>query len=192
VLKALVLIAATAATARAQPALTAPAEQAAPTSVSFVELGGSIGSPAATPGATGASAPGKAYAGVEVEGGYRITGKVWWAHAAVATASTSLMDPPGLDRGHDRFSEVRAGLELRPCSSRGTLCGIFGVDGGYRHEIVSDGQFRDNRSGGEAVLRLGLDIAVFRSDLRLRPVVEGTSTRAGDSSALTIGAALLW
>ena len=167
-------------TARAQP--SQPPEPVPPpelVAMNAFELGTTLGETSA----------GDLYAGVVLAGGRRLRDMVW-AHAAAVTAST-----PNLSTGFSRpitsdfFTEVRGGLELRACASLDRACGMLGVDVGYRHERFAHTMLR---SGGEAVARLGGDIALGRADIRLRAAVEGTSTHAADTTAVTITLAYLW
>jgi hypothetical protein len=149
---------------------------------SFVEAG-------ATAGGTH---EGDVYAGFLVGGGVRVSDHVW-AHGAAASGTAPVLHFAGIDQyegTHDSFVEARGGVELRGCTDSKTVCAIGGVDIGYRHEKFDDAMMTVNRSSAEAVARFGLDIGARQ--LRVRPVVEGTSTHTGDTTALSIGVAYLW
>lgn len=143
----------------------------------FVELG-------ATAGATH---EGEISAGLTASGGYRVS-DLWWLHATAASSTAPILhsgwSPDPYNGKGDRITDLRGGVELKPCTANGIWCGVVGVDLGYRHETFQD------RSSPEAVARFGLDISA--KYVRIRPVIEGTTTHAGDSAAFVFGVAYAW
>jgi hypothetical protein len=123
------------------------------------------------------------YGGIAAAGGYAFTS--WgWLHAGGDVATE--VGKYGT-AGH--LADVHVGIEVRPCTSDRAWCFVIGADGGYRHELVLDTPHRD-RSGGEAVFRMGLDAGL--GQLRVRPIFEGTSTKRGDTSAFVVSLAYMW
>lgn len=182
VIRICVLVAALAylaAPARAQPALTAPIP-APPAAPSYqVEVAPALGS----------TYDGDLYAGVAVAGTHRINELIAF-HGVVEAAKARLVHFAGVDQyegSSDRFVEARGGVELRHCL-HDSLCGIAGVDVGYRSETLSGDAMR--LSSPEAVARFGLDVGTRQ--VRFRPVFEGTSTHHGDTGAVLLGAAYRW
>jgi hypothetical protein len=181
--RALLLVSTFASLAQAQPSAMPyappPLPPAPPPLVNAVEVGASFGGTTA----------GDLYTGLELGGSHRLSPLVW-IHVAVETATT-----PNLSNGFsrpvtsDRFSELRGGLEVRPCASFDRVCGLVGVDVGYRHELFDTTM---NRSGGEAVFRLGGDLGLGTRNVRLRAMFEGTSTHVADTSAVTATLVYLW
>jgi hypothetical protein len=142
----------------------------------FVELGGSVGG----------THEGDMSAGLTAGGGYRLTHLVWLHAMGAAGTAPAVHIGWAPDHADDRFAELRGGVELKTCTATGIWCGLFGVDVGYRHDTYA----RIDRSGGEAVARFGLDIGA--KYVRVRPVLEGTSTHTGDTMALVLGVAYAW
>jgi hypothetical protein len=137
-------------------------------------------------GVFGATLEDYVYGGVAAAGGYGFTS--WgWLHAG-GDAATEL-DKYGTV-GH--LADVHVGIEIRPCTADRVWCFVIGADGGYRHELVRSNvnQQNEDRSGGAAVFRMGLDAGL--GQLRVRPIFQGTSMKQGDTSALVIGIAYLW
>lgn len=166
--------------ARAQPALTAPLP--APISVPRMQL--------EVAPALGSTYDGDLYAGLAGAGTYRINDLIA-LHGAVEAAKARIVHFAGIDQYEgtgDRFAEARGGIELRHCL-HDSLCGIAGVDVGYRSETLTGGTAM-NLSGAEAVARFGLDVGTRA--IRFRPVFEGTSTHHGDTGAVLLGAAYRW
>ncbi len=175
--RTLVVVAAIAGAAHAQPSLV-PASPSTPTPVeNAIEVGALFGETTAGDLATGL-----------VLGGEHRLGHTLWLHGAAAAVTTPQLETGWSMVTSDRFSDLRGGPELRACTITDQLCALVGVDVGYRHEIFDHTM---NRSGGEAVLRVGADVALVR-EVRLRAVFEGTSTRASDTSAMTFTVAYLW
>jgi hypothetical protein len=171
----LALLAYLASPARAQPALTAPV--LAPVAVPRIQV--------EVAPALGSTYDGDLYAGLAAAGSYSINDLVA-IHGAVEAAKARVVHFAGIDQYEgtsDRFAEARGGVELRHCM-RESLCGIAGVDVGYRRETLSGNGAMD-LSGPEAVARFGLDVGTRQ--VRFRPVFEGTSTHHGDTGALLLG-----
>ena len=167
--------------AHGQPALTPPVAAAEPAK-NFIEAGVTAGG----------TQEGDLYAGFEVAAGYRLTDLIW-LHTMAMTGKAPVIHAPGVDQYEntdDRMRELRGGIELRTCTASGALCAIGGVDVGYRYETFSKLTQIEDRSSAEAVARFGLDIGA--RNIRLRPVIEGTSTHTADTTALVIGLAYVW
>lgn len=158
-----------------QPALTAPLPPPPTPATLQVEVAPALG----------ATYDGDIYAGLAGAGLYRINDLIA-VHGAVEAATARVVHFAGIDQyegTQDRFVEARAGIELRRCANP-ALCGIAGVDVGYRSEHVT-GRMDTNLSGAEAVARIGLDVGT--PHVRFRPTFEGTSTHHGDTGALLLG-----
>lgn len=183
VIRICVLVAALAylaAPARAQPALTAPIPLPQTAPRYQVEVAPALGS----------TYDGDIYAGVAAAGTYRIN-DLLAIHGAVEAAKARVVHFAGIDQyegSSERFAEARGGVELRHCL-RESLCGLAGVDVGYRSESLS-GRSAMDLSGAEAVARFGFDVGTRQ--IRFRPVFEGTSTHHGDTEAVLLGAAYRW
>ena len=177
--QALLLVLALASVASAQPSLAPELPPPPPAVTNSVDAGATFGGTTA----------GDLYTGLSIGGGHRIS-HLFWIHAALATVTTPELSTGWSSRGvtSDRFTDVRGGIELRGCVRSERVCGLIGVDVGYRHELFD----HMNRSGGEAVFRLGGDVGLGSRHLRLRSVFEGTSTKIADTEALTFLLAYLW
>jgi hypothetical protein len=117
-----------------------------PSSGSYVELGTAIGG-------TQSGAP---FAGLLVDGGYRLGGTPLWLHAAAlegGVLSKNLVDPGWTGMTSGNYLELRGGMEAHACTQRGTLCGIGGVDLGYHREAAVIDSTPDNRIGMVVVER---------------------------------------
>jgi len=164
----------------AQPALTAPVPPPPTQPRMQVEVAPAFGS----------TYDGDIYAGLAGAGTYRLN-DLLAIHGAVEAAKARVVHFAGIDQyegSSERFAEARGGVELRRCL-RDSLCGIAGVDVGYRRETLS-GRSAMDLSGAEAIARFGLDVGTRQ--VRFRPVFEGTSTHHGDTGAVLLGAAYRW
>ena len=129
------------------------------------------------------------YLGLTIGAGYRWTSWLW-VHAWASIATAPVVRFAGADQvegANNRLAAVRAGLEAHLCTRTAVFCGIAGIDLGYRYDKFTSRVDTQDRSGPAAIARLGLD---FGSDvLRVRPVLEGTSTATADTTAFVLGLA---
>jgi hypothetical protein len=102
-----------------------------------------------------------------LEAGWRIPDSLAWVHAAASYG------PAGDDQGSGSNGQLRAGIEGRPCTSDGEVCGVGGVDVGYQRGRWTS---KDNPADGEsvdaavAIPRFGVDIG--GASLRVRFGIE--------------------
>ena len=106
------------------------------------------------------------YSATSIDGGYHLSDG-WWLHAELAGGARvgygAINQGPQLVAPQRFVGDLRAGIEWRAC---GVVCGMLGVDAGYRVGHDLDGVMVAPRAGldlGTAHLRFrpGLDLPVY-------------------------------
>jgi hypothetical protein len=110
------------------------------------------------------------YAGPTFEGGTRFGGLPVFGRLELAAGlATDWQEPAGW------FQQTRVGLELRPCTREGRLCGFAGIDLGLaiaQYTTNPDTMNGEDSYGWLSVARTGVDAAA--GSVRIRGALEAT------------------